>query len=235
MPTMSDARLGAAAGCLFVLLGVVSGPLLPQPPDAGASATTVLHYFAGHEARIVTASTLAAAAAVSLAFFFGALAGRLADDRWAARTVTAGGAITVTVSVLGAIGQAAVARAADGLGATAALRGAFQAERGVFFIAPGLAMAVVAAATARGLKRTGAPGWLTALSGLVAAVALGAGLAGVASGASAVTGIGFAGFLLTLAWVLAVSVTLWRERVSSAAISLEPAARAGSPSAAPGY
>jgi hypothetical protein len=232
---MSDARLGAAAGVVFVLLGVISGPLLPQPPDADANAITVLHYFAGHETRIVTASTLAAAAAVSLAFFFTALAGRLADDGLAARAVTAGGAIVVAVSVLGAVGQAAVARAADGLGATAALRAAFQTERGVFFVAPALAMAVVAAATSRGLRRVGGPTWLTVLSGLLAVVGLVAGLAGVASGASVVTGIGLAGFVMTVAWVLAVSMTLWREPAASAAVSRETAARASSPSAAPGY
>ena len=231
---MRDARLGAGAGLLFVLLGIASGPLLPQPPDAGADATTVLHYFAGHETRIVTASMLAAAAAVSLAFFFGALATRLVPDRLAARAISTGGAIVVAVSVLGAIGLAAVARSAQGLGATAALRAAFQVERGVFFVAPALGMAIVAAAAARGIARAGGPGWLTALSAVLGLVGLGAGLAGVASGSSAVAGFGFAGFLLTIVWVLGVSITLWR-RPAAAAISAEQPIRAGSPSAVPGY
>jgi hypothetical protein len=230
---MSDARLGGAAGLVFVALGIASGPLLPQPPAAGADAATVLHYFAGHETRIVTASTLATAAAISLAFFFGALAARLTADRVAARMVSVGGGIVVAVSVLGAIGQAAVARGADGLGASAALRAAFQIERGIFFVAPAVAMVIVALAAARGVRRTGGPTWLSALSALLAVVALAGGLAGVASGASAVTGIGFAGFLLTIGWVLAASVVLLRE--PAGAVSRETAGRASSPSAAPGY
>jgi hypothetical protein len=206
---MSEHREGFAGGLAWAVLGVVSGVLVPAPPAADADAATVLAYFTGNSAHLVVASVISAVAALLLVPFFVSLADRMADQ-WAANLARTAGTVVVTVGLFGGLLQAGLARSAASLGASPTLLAAFMIDRAAFFVTPPLAMSVILFAAFIGLRRPLAPRWLGALAGVVGLAVLVGGIAGVVSTSRTVTSAGFGGFVLTVVWVAAASVTLLR-------------------------
>ncbi|MGN6608461.1 MAG: hypothetical protein ACTHMS_15805 [Jatrophihabitans sp.] len=202
---MSDRRAALLGGAVFVLVGVGAGPLLPPPPSGHPSAAHVADYFADHHSTVVAGSTLAAVAAVALLPLLVAL-GRSVGGAAGSSVRTGGGAL-VAIGVLGGVVQAGLAAHASDLDPSALLA-AFTLERAVFYAGPALVVAGVALAAAAGAS----PTWHRALSALLGVVALAGGVVQLTSTSGAATGLGFAGFLLTVVWVAATMFVLWRAR-----------------------
>jgi hypothetical protein len=215
---MTDRTLAAAGGAAFVVIGLAGGPLLPQPPSAHPGVAKVASYFSQHHGALVAGSTLAAVAALALLPLLvglGALIGGLAGD-----TVRAAGTLLVSVSFIGAVLQAGVALHARDLDPHS-LPGAFAVERAIFYAGPALAVALVAVSAALGGGGV-LPGWHRAASAVLAVIALVAGVVQLGWDNKATTAMGFAGFLLTVVWVAATSVAVWRSDRAAAPVA-EPA------------
>lgn len=207
---MTDQRVGAAGGIVFVVLSIAAGAILPKPPAADASAAELGRYFSGHHERIETAGALAALAAVALLAFVVCLAERLSADRFAGRLALAGGTVLVSVGVLGALVQAMIAQVSSRIsGDTRVL--AFAVDEATFYIAPAIGAIALTAAVARGAAAAGLPSWIAGFALLIAAVGVVAGVGQLLTTSSAMSAIGFAGFVLTVLWVAAVSVVLLRQ------------------------
>lgn len=213
---MSDRRQGAIGGLVFVVLSVLGGATLPKPPAPAASAATLGSYFTGHQHRIELAGAASALAALGLLVLVAHLNARLATDPLAARLVLAGGSVLVTTGVLGGMVQALVAQVADRVhGDTLVL--AFGLDRAVFYVAPGFGVILLMAGFARAAAGARLPQWLGGLALLVAAIGLVAGVGQLVSTSTALAAAGFVGFVLTVVWAAATSVTLLREGAVSPA------------------
>jgi hypothetical protein len=204
---MSDRRAGFAGGLLWVVLSIGAGVLLPQPPAANADAPTVLAYFASNNSHVMIGSALSAIGALFLVLFVVSLAGRM-QDVWASNLARTAGAVVVTVSLLGGVLQAGLAKSASSLGASASLLSAYLVDRVIFFVAPPLAVSVLLVAAFLGLRRPAAPRWVGLLAGVIALAALVGGIAGIFNANTAFSTVGFAGFILTVVWVAAASIAL---------------------------
>lgn len=218
---MSEGRVGALGGLLFVLLSVVGGATLPKPPDPGASAATIGSYFAGHQQRIELAGSASALAALGLLVLVAHLHRRFATDPLASRLVLAGGSVLVTIGVIGAMVQALVAQVADRMHGDSLVL-AFALVRAAFYVAPGFGVILLMAGVARGVAPAGLPQWLGGIALLVAALGLVAGIGQLLSTTPGLAAAGFVGFVLTVVWVAAMSVTLLREAAAVPAGAAEP-------------
>lgn len=207
---MSESRYGAAGGLTFVALSVLGGATLPKPPDATASAGTIATYLVHHQHRIELASAAAALAALGLLVLVAYLRERVSANQLAARLLLAGGSVLVTIGLVGALVQGMIAQVSDRLHGDSLLL-AFALERATFYIGPAFGVVLLTTAFARGAATAQLPQWLGGLALLVGAVGLVAGVGQTTSTAPAFAAAGFAGFVLTLIWVAATSVTLVRE------------------------
>jgi hypothetical protein len=197
---------------------MVALALLPPPPDANSTSAAIRQYLEGHAGAIRVACVLSALGALALLPFFACLRRRL--DSTAGDTLFSAGTVTVVAGVMGSILQAGLVNAQHRLGA-GSLLSYFAIERMVFYVAPAVAVAAVGAAAAVAYRGR-LPGWLMALSGLLAAVATVGGVANLASDGRAAGGIGLPGFLLTIVWVAASAVVLLRAPAPVSASDVVP-------------
>jgi hypothetical protein len=192
----------ALGGLVFAICGAVSAAFLPKPPDVDASARSVRSYL-GHTDRILTGSVLSVLAAVSFLVFLAALRSRV-EGAYGRAVVAAGGALGA-VTVLGATLQAGLVHAQPRLDGSAVL-GGFAVMRAVFYVSPPCLMIVVAGAVA--VAGRSLPAWTRGLSALLAVVAAVGSVLLLTSTSSVATGVGLAGFLLTIVWAAATSITI---------------------------
>ena len=208
---MAD-RTAAAGGALFVVASLAAGPLLPQPPAADASAGDVRSWFVGHHDAVVAASLLSVVGALGLLVLVAGL------RRRGTPLVSLGGGLLVTFGVLGGLLQAAVAQVAARLTDDSALTAAYAVERAVFFDGPALAALLLLGAAAPALPR-----WLGGAGLGIGVLGAVAGLTDLAQRSGSPAALGLTGFLLTVAWVAATTVTLARESGPAPARAAAPA------------
>jgi hypothetical protein len=212
-------RYGALGGLIFVVLLLVSGFIPGSPPAPDDSAREIHEYFRDNDTAIKVASYLAGLAIFPFLFFLGSLWSRVrtaGDDVRRLATILVGGAVV-------AVGLASVSTV---ITATTALRIGELAPDGAkfFFTMAGIstsmtafAVAAFVGATSLAALRSGVfPAWI----GTAGAVLTPAWLVAGVSVATDTTGIGVFGFivfLLWLAWVVVVSVFLFRSQQQAVA------------------
>ena len=212
---MAD-RAAAAGGGLFVVASLAAGPILPQPPGAGASAAAIRSWYVDHHDAVVTASLLSVVGALGLVLLVAGLRQRR-QDTWGS-VIGIGGGLLVTMGVLGGLLQAAAAQVAPRLTDDGAVSAVYAVQRAVFFDGPPVVVPLLLGASALTLPR-----WLGALGAGIGVLGLVAGLADLAQRDGAPTALGLSGFLLTVLWVALTSWALAREGGTSRAFAAAPA------------
>jgi hypothetical protein len=210
-PTYKGAALG---GIAFVVLNVASFTLAGAPPATDAPTAKVVAFFNDHASAIKTEQLLGALGVVGLFWWFGAVAKLLRQhDDGAARLTTVaavGLAVGVTLALLcGALYSTAAIRI-DSLGEGVQLLWTLAA---VTIATAGLAMGTFITATCVVNQRSRLfPTWTNYLGGL-AALAFLVGSVGITTDSNAVNSVGYLAFVLMSAWIVCVSVPLWRRAV----------------------
>ncbi|HET7901586.1 MAG TPA: hypothetical protein VFL59_10395 [Candidatus Nanopelagicales bacterium] len=211
---MRDDQRGYAAGMGWAALTVIAAATLGKPPSPSASTAEVASYFVDHQQAVAVGSTVSAVSALLFLLFAVSLADRL-SAAWPAAVVRAAGAVTAALAVLGGALQAALAQSAARLDPSA-VSAVWTVVWPVFYLTPPLVLSLLLANAAFGLRATTVPRWVGVSAGLLAALAFLAGVAGLVTASTTVLGIGFAGLVLTMIWVLATSIALWRSAAPAA-------------------
>lgn len=202
---MAIRRLLPLSGILFVALVVIAVVVLGgDTPESKASAAEVADFYADEVVRQGIGAFVLAAAALFVVLFASALAARTGLDEghhhrpiWE-RVVTAGGAVTAAATVLAALIHFALADGADQDNVTpVALQALNVLDSNVWLpFNSGLGILVLGAAGLF-LTETVLPRWL-GWSALVLGVAL------------FIPWVDFIALVVTLIWILVVSVMLYR-------------------------
>jgi len=213
---MNDAksvRLCALAGLAFFVLIVVSGPILQgSAPSVTDSAAKIYHYIATHVSDLKAAGALAAFAMAAVLVW---LAAHFSSLRKAE-----GGRSGFAVAALGGGVLATAATVVNGaLGATTALRVHDLGLGGArFFFTLGqflgggtiTGLTILVGASAWVFLRTGLHArWFAWVSAALAVVDL-VGILAIAYTNGAAQAFQGIGITLSLVWILAISVVLWR-------------------------
>jgi hypothetical protein len=211
----AGARLAAAAGIGFVVLSLGSTISAGSPPAADASAAKVASYFHSHSGGIRAQLLLGGLGIVLLVWWFGAV------WRMLSRAEGERPRLAIVAAVALAIGLA-LAMVNGIVVATAALRqGDAEITRLLYTLSVvaiaaagfGIGTSVVATCAVTYRTRT-LPAWMSVL-GIVAALAFFAGTIGTVTDAAGVVALALVAFVLWSAWIVAVSVTMWRSAVST--------------------
>jgi hypothetical protein len=203
-------RLAAAGGVAFVVLSVASTFAAGAPPASDASAAKVAAYFHDHSGGIRSQLLLGGLGIAALVWWFGAL------WRMLSRAEHEQPRLAIVAAVGLAIGGALAL--VNGIAvATAAIRPTDAATTRLLFTlsliaisAAGFGLGTFLLATSTVTYRAHlTPGWVSGL-GVVAALAFFVSAGGAVSDAQAYAVAGLAAFFVWCAWILAVSVTMWR-------------------------
>lgn len=204
-------RSAAAAGFVFVAIGVVSSFLPGTPPASDASAAKVAAYFRDHAGAIEAQQVIGMLGIVALLWWFGSLWGAIDRIEGERPVIAAVAAVSLAVGV-------AMAVASGAMTATAAMRVGSIGEGSqllwtlslVTIASAGFAIAsFVGAVCVVNLQGTIAPTWTNAL-GAIAALAFVVAGVGAGTDASSVNVFGLLAFLVWCGWIVAVTVYLRR-------------------------
>jgi hypothetical protein len=193
-------RWAGVAGIGFVALYVVAFAVGGEPPDTDP-AITARYADSGERALELTAFFLIAAAALAFVLFVGGarslLAGSEGQQRTLAALAYAGGVVSAALILVGNAVSRTTAFAADDELFTLDpdTQRMFESAGFLLFVSAAFAAILLVAAVSAGALRYGIlPRWL-GWAGIVVAVLLPSAFV-------------FVGFLILLAWVLAVGITL---------------------------
>lgn len=213
---MSDVRwerYGALGGVVFVVLDVVVAVLGGEPPATDAAPSEVARYFTEKGSAIEAGLWLFGLASMALVWWSGSL--------W--RTMVraeAGRARLAVVSVVGLTLAGALSFSSSAVSVSAALRVDDVGEDLVVFhtlavlllAASGFGVATHLLATSiLGARTSTLPSWVVGVGILSATGFVGSAILGATGRGDASTAIGLVGFGLWCVWILAVSVSMWRE------------------------
>lgn len=207
----TDRVVGALGGLLFVVSSIVAGIVLPPPPDGDVAPARARAYFLDHRGGLRVAVVLTAIAVLGLAVFFAMARQRIAETdrgRGVADAFFAFGLLTVAAALAGTLAQALPIAQTRALGDDAVLV-LFRLERTVFYTGPALTSTGWLLAGAAAARLGTFPRWTAALAVVAGVAGLLAGLLDLA-GTSVSGALGFAGFLLTAAWVVVAALTMVR-------------------------
>jgi hypothetical protein len=219
--TTRGSALLPLTGVLFVVLTVVSFLVGGETPDPDASAREVVDYWTDNDDANMVGSVIETLAAVSLLFFAATL--RRATGRWTDGSILpsvafAGGIVAAAgIAVDASIRFAAADVAGD---VDPAVLQTFSAMWANFFfpMVVGIATLILATSIA-GWRSQVLPKWFAAIGVVIFVVFF--------------TPLGFAAFLVGGAWIIVLSVLLWRCESRAGGDSPSPAAAeaasAGSP------
>ncbi len=199
---------GALAGVLFVVLVIVGALIGGSPPKPTDGTAKIEEFFRDNQDNLKIGAYLNGIAMVPFLWFLGTLFGRL-------RRAEGGTGRVSGIALTGGVVTAAIAMVANGVGAFAALNPEVSADSfrlsTILFGYVGFALAVFTAATSAVLMRAKyLEAWLGWAGAAVALLWL-VGAAAVASEGDAINAIGFVTFLLWSAWMLVLSVLLYRD------------------------
>jgi hypothetical protein len=204
---------GALTGVLFVVLTVAGFLVGGETPDADAPVREVVEYWTDHEGENMIGSVIEALAAVSMLFFAATL--HRVSKRWNADSIMPSIAFAGGIVAAAGFGVDASIRfaAADVAGdVDPAVLQTFSALWANFFfpMVVGLASLILATSIA-GWRSRALPMWLTVIGVLVFIAFF--------------TPAGFVAFLVGGAWIIVLSVLLWRResRAIGDATSAAPA------------
>ena len=203
---MAIRRLLPLSGIVFVALVVIAVVVLGgDTPESKASAAEVADFYSDEVVRQGIGAFVLAAAALFVVLFASALAARTGLDEGNQRVVTAGGAVTAAATVLAALIHFALADGADQDNVTpVALQALNVLDSNVWLpFNSGLGILVLGAAGLF-LTETVLPRWL-GWSALVLGVAL----------FIPWVEVDFIALIVTLIWILVVSVLLYRASAST--------------------
>lgn len=207
-------RLAASTGIIFVVLIAVGFLVVGEPPlDAAASNDAIKAYYVGNRATLLAQSYLQGLAAIAFLWFVGALRSALRGAEVGSGRLSAtafgGGVALVAVAMVGNLFHTALAyRLADESIPVARAFFDLQALTYTLTYFPGVVL--VGAASVLMLRTGALVRWWGGV-GLLVAVLLLVGGAGVttSSGPLAAGGdVGFAAFGAFLAWVLVTSIMM---------------------------
>ena len=230
--TAADARgrrLDAATGILFVVVALVAFFLPGTPPKADDTTQKITTFIVDHRSSILAGDFLFGVASFFFVWFLGTLRSYLRAAEGGEGRLSAasfgGGLVAIALILVGTavINGIAFKIARDG-GDPTVIRGLFDTSNAAFAFS-GFGFAAFFGAASCSAARSGVlPGWIVwsgALAALVQAVSAVALFA--ESGFFAVGGaFGFITVLLSVAWVLAVSVLLIRRFGAQPAASSAP-------------
>lgn len=206
--------VGGIGGLVFVATVIVQNAIRASAPGGGASAATVIHFYATSRASTFALAALLPLGAAGLAAFVGTVVSRLSAQRSSAPALAgmlgaAGIFATYVMLVATDLGLAGyVHRGAADPAVVSGLWVTHNAVFGVLLVAIAVALAgLSASAAAAGLM---ARPWkqIGALGALALAIT-GAATPALVDG-SKIIALGLAGFLVWLAFVATTSVTLLR-------------------------
>jgi hypothetical protein len=206
-------RYAALGGIWFVVLTIIGTFLPGAPPSPTDSGKKLFDYFNDHAGGIQVAQYLSGLGAIGLLWWFGSL--------WRRMTAAeAGRPRMAVVALAGLVFAGVLALASGAITSLAAMRiddlgpgGAkvFYSLSTVFISTSGFGLVVLLGAVSALVYRTKflpqwimIVGWLAALGFLVAS-------AGSASDASAFGFIGLFSFLLWCAWIVGISLVMFRD------------------------
>jgi len=212
---MRDDQRGYASGIGWAALTVIAAAALGKPPTPSSSTAEVSSYFVDHQQAVAVGSTISAVSALLFLLFAVSLADRLSAG-WPATVVRATAAVMAALAVLGGALQAALAQAAPHLDASA-VSAVWTVVWPVFYLTPPLVLSLLLANVAFGVQGTTVPRWVGLSAGILAVLAFVAGVAGMITASTTALNLGFAGLVLTIIWVLATSIVLWRTAPSEMA------------------
>lgn len=210
-------RLGLASAIGFAITGIVGGVIHPAPPHLDASAADIRAFVTGHHTGVVVGGALELVAPLVLVPFFVALRRRLAD-RDLGILIVAFGAATSTMALLGGLAHNVLYHGGPLLHDDASVALLYRTSSLIFDAGPALTSVgyLVAAAVAFGRTRD-VPSWLVPATALVAVITGVGGMAAATSTSGGPAALGFGGFLLNVAWSVAVAVVVFRPRPAVAA------------------
>jgi hypothetical protein len=200
-------RWGALAGVVFIVLVIVGALICGSPPKPSDSAAKIVKYFKDNQGSLKVGSYLSGVATIPFLWFLGTLFGRL-------RRAEGGAGRVSGIALTGGVATVAIAMVGNGIGAYSALHpegsvGSFQIST-ILFGYVGFAIAVLVAATSVVVLRSSfLPSWF-GWAGTALAVAWLVGAAAVSTESDAISTIGFVVLLVWAAWILALSVLLYR-------------------------
>jgi Domain of unknown function (DUF4386) len=205
-------RYGALGGIGFVVLLIVGGIVSGSSPKTTDSAAKILKYFSDNRDGIKVSAYLNGVAAVPILWWAGSLWARL-------RRAEGGQPRLALVAVLGLVLGGASAAASAAISATVAIEQKDLGASGAKFffvlaqaIGSGISFGVavlVLATSVLVLRMKVFPVWLGWL-GLVDGVLMLVAGYGIASTSSALSGIGFAAFIIWAIWIITTSVIMFR-------------------------
>ena len=222
-------RLGAATGILFVALLLVSVFMVPAPPAADASTSSIVTYYGDHRSALLVSAYLSGLAGVAFLWFLGSLVMALrrgeGDHARLSLICLVGGACTAAVAFATTGISASLAYGTNIHGDAGAVRALYDLNliAGVFIA---FTLAVFVAAGSIVMIRSGAVSrWLGEAGVVLAIFLLVVGGSFASSGPFAPSGaIGLIGLLAFALWTLIASVRLVMEAMP---------ARASTPAAVP--
>ena len=196
--TTRGSALLPLTGALFVVLIIISFVVAGEAPDADAPLREVVKYWTDHDSENMIGSVIEALAAVSLLFFAATL--RRSTKRWTNDSVLPSVAFAGGIVAAAGVGVDASIRfaAADVAGdVDPAVLQTFSAAWANFFfpMVIGLASLILATSIA-GWRARSLPIWL-AMLGILIFIAF-------------FTPAGFIAFLIGGAWIIVLSILLWR-------------------------
>jgi hypothetical protein len=208
-------RWGALAGVVFVVVVVVGAFLGGSPPKPTDSPAKIVKYFHDHGNNLRFGAYLNGLALIPFLWFLGTLFGRL-------RRAEGGAGRVSGIALTGGVAAVAIVMVANGIGAYAALHpvaaaGSFLLSTILFGYAA-FAIAVLVAATSVVVLRTKLlPSWF-GWAGTALAAAWLVAAAAVSTEKNAINTFGFVVFLIWSAWIIVLSVLLYRETETPAAL-----------------
>jgi hypothetical protein len=198
-------RLLPLSGIVFVALVVVTVLIGGSTPDATASGQKVMSYYADNEAQNIVGSFVLAAAVPFLVIFAATLATALWPAEGGRRPIwelvlVGGGLVTGAVILIVAATHFALADSADEGFSAATLQGLNAVDSDAWVAFNGAFGVMMLGAAGSLLSRVGASRWL-AWAALVIGIAL------------FIPFADFIALLLTLLWIVVLSVMLFRGRL----------------------
>jgi hypothetical protein len=219
-------RLAAGGGVVGVVLFVIAGIIYGTPPDADASATSVVDFFQDNRDQVLWAIFLQGLGVLAILWFIAALVTTMRDVGEPRLAVAAFGAYVLGFSI-GAAGAMALAGAAFGV-AESADPGSVAALYHVGRICDtfsGLLIAGLPAAVAGTAFRTKLfPAWWAWLSALFALWGVVGATAFATDGFWSPDGAGFVGFIAFMVWTLVTSILLYLRTKPAERVVAQPTA-----------
>jgi hypothetical protein len=217
--TAGEARPAAVGGVAFFALLLVNASLQSNAPAATDSRAEVFSYVARHHDRLQVAAVLWGFAMVAAAVWLPGLYRALRQADGASPAVAlaafAGGLLAGGATVTGALVEGTLATRFQDLGPAGARVGWTMYLLSIGATLFGLLLLV--AATAFTSLRTGVfPRWL-GISSVVLAVLSAVGACTIGSATTGLQAVAGVAILLDAAWILVVSMYLWRGRLAASA------------------